>query len=175
MLLRDICGLKAVTHSDLRQFNEGNVNNYMTLKWHINWHLTKYPVDYGKWNYLIFKIYIKLTMLKLHLYKHANKIKKWYIIKLQNGLKCLSTTLIKLCKESMQKQIDQNIFLSNALAASLWHHAVILLLKIDILSDRLMLIGRTFHNFAPKYLNDLNPNLKVLNFGWISRLESRRW
>ena len=69
-------------------------------------------------------------------------------MKLQNGLKCLSATLIKLCKESMQKWIDQNIFLSNALAASLWHHAVInlLLLKSDKLSDRLMSIGKTFHN-----------------------------
>ena len=132
-------------------------------------------MDYGKWNYLIFKINIKLTMLKLHLYKHTNKIKNLYIIKLQNGLKCLSATLIKLCKESMPKYIDQNIFLSNALAASLWHHAVILLLKIDKFSDRLMLIGRTFHNFAPKYRNDLKPNSKALNFGWISRLESRRW
>ena len=50
----------------------------------------------------------------------------------------------------MRKWIDQNIFLSNALTASLWHHAV----KIDKLSDRLMSIGGIFHNLAPKYLNE---------------------
>ena len=87
----------------------------------------------------------------------------------------MSISHIKLCKEGMQKLIDQNIFLSNALAASLWHHAVILLLTIDKLSDRLMSIGWTFHNFAPKYLNDVNPNLKVLIFGCISRFEPWRW
>ena len=48
----------------------------------------------------------------------------------------------------MSRLIDKNIFVSNALIASLWHHVVILFLKIDKPLDCLMSMCNTFHNFA---------------------------
>ena len=63
-------------------------------------------------------------------------------------------------------------FLFQCLAASPWHHFTILFLKTDTPPDCLISTDKTFHNFVSKYLKDLKPNLKVLNFCWISR---RNW